>query len=110
MRAVRASELRRLRFALGGESISDDAIGTSSASCSHAISAAEAIAIAEADQGGTATSYEQGMEDDDDDVPCTWEVQVLTDTDLMEVEVGPDGTVLETELSDEDGTGEDDDD
>lgn len=111
VQAVAASDLKRFRFALDGEMISEEIVGTgNSAACSHAISASEAIAIAEADQAGEATGIEQEMEDDDDDVPCTWEVQVLTASELMEVEVGPDGTVLETELSDEDGSGEDDDD
>ena len=111
VRAVAQPDLKRFRFALDGEAVGVDVIGASpSGDCSHAISASEAIAIAEADQNGTATGIEQEYEDDDDDVPCTWEVQVLTPNELMEVEVGPDGTVLETELSDEDGTGEDDDD
>jgi uncharacterized membrane protein YkoI len=110
VRAVQAADLLRFRYRLGGERISEDSIGSSpEGDCSHAISATEAIAIAEANQGGTATSLELEMEDDDDDVPCTWEVQVLTPSELMEVEVGPSGDVLETEVSDEDGSGDDDD-
>ena len=68
----------------------------------------QAIAIAEANQGGVATGAELEFEDDDDDVPCTWEIQVLTPDELMEVEVGPNGDVLEVEVSDEDGSGDDD--
>ena len=109
VRGNAADRMVRKRYALSGEAIGEDELGASSTvDCSHAVSAQEAIAVAEADQSGTATSIELETEDDDDDVPCTWEVQVLTADALMEVEVGPDGTVLETELSDEDGSGDDD--
>ena len=80
VRGVESETLMRFRYALDGEAIGEDNIGSSNATgaCSHAISASEAIAIAEADQNGTATGIELEIEDDDDDEPCTWEIQVLT--------------------------------
>lgn len=57
-----------------------------------------ALAIAENEAGGEAIASVP-----DDDVACAFEIQVLVDTTLWEVKVGPDGAVLEYELSDEYG-------
>ncbi|MGE0396353.1 MAG: hypothetical protein AB7T06_06510 [Kofleriaceae bacterium] len=65
--------------------------------CPDSISLAQAIAIAEAHAHGTAVAIEP-----DDDGPCNREVQVLRADDVLwEVKVGPTGTVVESELSDE---------
>ena len=45
----------------------------------------------------------------DDDVSCAREIQVLSGATLIEVKVAGDGGVLEKELSDEYGGGDDDD-
>jgi hypothetical protein len=45
----------------------------------------------------------------DDDVDCAREIQVPSGDTLIEVKVAGDGSVLEQELSDEYGGGEDDD-
>jgi hypothetical protein len=45
----------------------------------------------------------------DDDVDCAREIQVLSGETLIEVTVAGDGEVLEQELSDEYGGGQDDD-
>ena len=58
---------------------------------------AEAIDIAEAEKRGEAVAVQP-----DDDDACNREVQVLAGDTLWEVKVGPDGTVLETEVSDDD--------
>lgn len=63
----------------------------------------EALSIAEAEVGGEAVSAQP-----DDDGACALEVQVLVGLELWEVKVGADGTVLETEISDEDGSGGED--
>jgi hypothetical protein len=65
--------------------------------CPDAIPIADAIAIAESAGGGTAVAIEP-----DDDVACAREMQVLrADAVLWEIKVAGDGTVLESELSDE---------
>lgn len=62
----------------------------------------QALDIAEAEAGGEAIASVP-----DDDVACAFEIQVMVDVTLWEVKVGPDGAVLEHELSDEYGGSED---
>lgn len=66
------------------------------APCPNSISLEDALAIAENAVGGAATASAP-----DDDDGCLFEIQVLVGDVLHEVKVGPDGAVLETELSDE---------
>jgi len=85
----------RLGFA-DGAILSNQANGERRGPCS-GIGLDEAIAIAEAAKGGEAVAVQP-----DDDDACNREVQVLAGDTLWEVKVGPDGTVLETEVSDDD--------
>ena len=89
-------------IALTGNITGDNPIDLSGGSCGSK-TLGEIVAIAEAEVSGQGTSIEL-----DDDEGCQYEVQVLTDADLMEVEVTGDGSVTDTETSDDDGTGEDD--
>jgi hypothetical protein len=86
-----------------GEIVSSLAAGSGAFNCPDAIPLVEALAIAEGAANGEAIQSVP-----DDDVQCAFEIQVLAGDVLMEVKVGPDGAVLEQELSDEFG-GEDDD-
>lgn len=92
-----ASDVRHdIRVDFAGRIVSAAPAGAASAGCQTQISLAEALAIAEAAKGGDAV---QVVPDDDD--PCMREIQVLVDTTLWEVKVGPTGEIVETELSDE---------
>ena len=72
-------------------------MGASSVPCPGAVGLVEAITIAESSMSGSAVSIQP-----DDDNECDREVQVLSAGRLWEVKVGPDGTVIEVELSDDD--------
>jgi len=93
-----ATDVRHvIRLDFAGRILSAAPAGAANAGCQTQISLEAALAIAEATKGGDAV---QVVPDDDD--PCMREIQVLVDTTLWEVKVGPTGTVVETELSDED--------
>jgi hypothetical protein len=85
-----------LRFDLAGTLLSTAAAGPAAGGCQTQISLPDALAIAEADAGGDAVAV---VPDDDD--ACMREIQVLVGTTLWEVKVGPDGAIVERELSDE---------
>lgn len=93
-----------VRVSMSGEIVSSAAAGAGAFDCPDAIPLAEALAIAESAAAGEAIQSVP-----DDDVRCAFEIQVLAGESLIEVKVGPDGAVLETEPSDEFGGGEDDD-
>ena len=95
--AVAAGQAHDVRLGFAdGTILSDTARGERRAPCP-GISLQEAIAIAEAERSGEAVAVQP-----DDDNACNREVQVLAGNTLWEVKVGPDGTVLETEVSDDD--------
>ena len=96
VRAVATDVRHDIRLDFAGRILSAAPAGSASTGCQTQISLAEALAIAEAAKGGNAV---QVVPDDDD--PCMREIQVLVDTTLWEVKVGPDGAIVETELSDE---------
>ena len=85
-----------VRLDLTGTVLSATAAGAAAAGCATQISLPAALAIAEAEAGGDAVAV---VPDDDD--PCLREIQVLVDTTLWEVKLGPDGALIEKELSDE---------
>ena len=85
-----------IRVDLSGHIVSTLAAGAAGSSCPTTISVSAALAIAEAEVGGSAVAV---VPDDDD--PCLREIQVLVDTTLWEVKLGPDGALIEKELSDE---------
>jgi hypothetical protein len=87
---------------IGGAVLAIQDSGAAAAEC-ESIPMTEILAIAEAEVGGEAVSAEP-----DDDGACNLEVQVLVGLELWEVKVGPEGAVIETEISDEDGSGEED--
>ncbi len=93
---VAAGTRHDVRIDLSGHVISANAAGTGSSGCPTTISLPEALARAEAEVGGSAVAV---VPDDDD--PCLREIQVLVDTTLWEVKLGPDGSLIEKELSDE---------
>lgn len=94
--AVAEAVRHDLRLDLAGNIVSSTPAGAAGAGCQTQITLPEALAIAEAAAGGDAV---QVVPDDDD--PCMREIQVLVDTTLWEVKVGPDGAIVEKELSDE---------
>lgn len=94
--AVATSIKHELWVDFTGAVVSRKAAGAAGAGCQTQISLNEALAIAESAAGGDAV---QVVPDDDD--PCMREIQVLVDATLWEVKVGPDGAVVEQELSDE---------
>lgn len=67
--------------------------------CPEQIDLTRALALAEQVVSGTATAIVP-----DDDVSCAFEAQVLSGEVLLEVKLAGDGTVLEVEAADEDGT------
>ncbi|HEU5060942.1 MAG TPA: hypothetical protein VFU21_30635 [Kofleriaceae bacterium] len=87
-----------------GRVVSTTPAGTASDPCPGSITLAEALTIAEGTAEGDAIAVVP-----DDDVDCAREIQVLSGVTLIEVKVAGDGRVLEKELSDEYGGGEDDD-
>lgn len=89
---------------LTGYVVSTAEAGAGSDPCPDAISLTEALAIAEEEASGEAVAVTP-----DDDVECAREIQVMQADTLYEVKVAGDGEVLEYELSDEYGGGEDDD-
>ncbi len=86
-----------VRLDLSGRVVSAIAAGGAGGGCTTSISLSEALTRAEAEVGGSAVAV---VPDDDD--PCLREIQVLVDTTLWEVKLGPDGALIEKELSDED--------
>lgn len=100
--AVEAETLRDFRIDLQGQIRSSDQVGPGIAPCPGAISLSDAVAVAEREAGGEGVAIVP-----DDDVACAFEVQVLTADTLWEVKVGSDGTVLESEESDEGGSEDD---
>lgn len=94
--ALAAAQRHDVRVDFTGQVLSASPAGAPGAGCQTQISLSEALAIAEAHKSGDAV---QVVPDDDD--PCMREIQVLVDTTLWEVKVGPDGAIVETELSDE---------
>ncbi|MBC7976809.1 MAG: hypothetical protein H7138_17680 [Myxococcales bacterium] len=95
--AIAADQRRDVRLDFAGHVVSARAAGPVLGGCRAQITLAESLAIAEATVKGAAVA---AVADDDD--PCLREIQVLVDTTLWEVKIGPDGAVVETELSDED--------
>ena len=95
--AVATGVRHDVRLDLAGTVLSKTALGAAAAGCQTQISLPEALAIAEAEVGGDAVAV---VPDDDD--PCLREIQVLVDITLWEVKLGPDGALVEKELSDED--------
>ncbi|MBW2528439.1 MAG: hypothetical protein JRI23_29965 [Deltaproteobacteria bacterium] len=95
--------LLKYDIGLDGSILSVRDLGAGAGPCPGTISLLEALGIAEAEAGGVAVASVP-----DDDVACAFEVQVLTPDTLWEVKVGPDGRVLESEESDEDGVEDDD--
>lgn len=91
----------RIRLA-GGNIVSAGPVGPASAPCADSIPLADALAIAAQRANGDAIAVVP-----DDDVACAFEIQVLSGSTLWEVKVAKDGRVLEYELSDEYGGGED---
>jgi hypothetical protein len=85
-----------VRLDLAGTVLSRTAAGAAGAGCQTQIALPEALARAEREVGGNAVAV---VPDDDD--PCLREIQVLVDTTLWEVKLGPDGALIEKELSDE---------
>ncbi len=82
--------------ALDGEVVRVAAAGAAGSGCGTTISLPEALAIASTEAGGDAVAV---VPDDDD--PCMREIQVLVGDTLWEVKEGPDGSIIEKELSDE---------
>jgi hypothetical protein len=103
--AVANGQLNDVRIdTVSGEILSNaPKAGYSGDLCPDAISMVDALAIAEDQGNGVAVAVVP-----DDDVACAREIQVLEGSNLWEVKVGADGTILEYEESDE-GGGEDDD-
>jgi hypothetical protein len=95
--AVATGTRHDVRLDLAGAVLSATPAGTASAGCQTQISLPDALGRAEKEAGGNAVAV---VPDDDD--PCLREIQVLVDTTLWEVKLGPDGAVIERELSDED--------
>jgi peptidase YpeB-like protein len=81
--------------------LSSTPLGESANTCPGSVSLQQAIAIAEAEVGGTAVLIQP-----DDDDACDREVQVLAGDTLWEVKVAPNGAVSEVEEAD--GEEEDD--
>jgi len=79
-----------------GHVLDESAAALSGEECAGAITVAEAIASAEHAAGGEAVAIEP-----DDDGHCNREVKVLVGTTVWEVKVGPDGSVIEKEVDDE---------
>ncbi len=94
--AVAIGAVHDVRLDLAGTVTSTNAAGSASPGCQTSITLSEALAIAAAAAGGDAVAV---VPDDDD--PCLREIQVLVDATLWEVKVGPDGAIIEQELSDE---------
>ena len=93
---------REYAIALSGDITGENPIDLTGGSCGSK-TLGELVAVAEAEVSGQGTSIEL-----DDDEGCQYEVQVLTSSDLMEVEVTGDGNVTEVEVSDNDGSSDDD--
>ncbi|HUQ00943.1 MAG TPA: PepSY domain-containing protein, partial [Kofleriaceae bacterium] len=91
----------RIRLA-SGDVVFNAPVGPANAPCADSIPLADALAIAAQRANGDAIAVVA-----DDDVACAFEIQVLSGTTLWEVKVAKDGRVLEHELSDEYGGGED---
>ena len=96
VRTVASGTRHEIKLDLAGHVISTIAAGAGSTGCGTTISLPEALARAEAEVGGSAVAV---VPDDDD--PCLREIQVLVETTLWEVKLGPDGGLIEKELSDE---------
>lgn len=94
--AVATGVRHDVRLDLTGNVLSATATGAAAAGCLTQISLPDALARAEVEAGGNAVAV---VPDDDD--PCLREIQVLVDTTLWEVKLGPDGALIEKELSDE---------
>jgi len=101
VRAADAAETRQYRIDLAGKLMSATRAGEAGGLCPGSISLGQAIGVAESEAGGQAVAIVP-----DDDVSCAFEVQVLTPDTLWEVKVGSAGQVLESEESDEDGSGD----
>jgi len=95
--AVAAGTRHDVRLDLAGVVLSSTPAGAAAAGCQTQISLPDALGLAEKEVGGDAVAV---VPDDDD--ACLREIQVLVDTTLWEVKLGPDGAVIEKELSDED--------
>lgn len=105
VRTEAAGSLRILNVDIDtGAVLATSDAGAAGADCAQAIALSDALAIAEARVEGEAVAVVW-----DDDEPCAREIQVLTNPELMEVKVAADGSILEVEVSDEDGSGIDDD-
>jgi len=94
--AVAAGVRHDVRLDLTGNVLSATAAGAAAAGCPTQMSLPDALSRAEVEAGGNAVAV---VPDDDD--PCLREIQVLVDTTLWEVKLGPDGALIEKELSDE---------
>ena len=104
VKAVDVAKLREVKIdSLSGTVVGMNEAGNAISGCDGQIALTDALAIAEAEAGGDAVQSVP-----DDDVDCAFEIQVLVDETLWEVKLGPDGAVLEKELSDEFGGGDDD--
>jgi len=95
--AIATETRREVRYDFHGNVVSVVEAGAAGAGCQTQISLAEALARAEAERGGHTVPVTPG-----DDGPCLREIQVLVGTTLWEVKLGPDGALVEKELSDED--------
>ena len=103
--ALDEQDLKDVRIDLAtGQVVSTTTVGSALDPCSGTIPLREALTIAEEAADGDAIAVVP-----DDDVECAREIQVLSGITLYEVKVARDGDVLEQELSDEYGGGEDDD-
>jgi hypothetical protein len=94
--AVATGVRHDVRLDLAGLVLSSTPAGAAAAGCQTQISLPDALGRAEKEAGGNAVAV---VPDDDD--PCLREIQVLVDTTLWEVKLGPDGALIEKELSDE---------
>lgn len=105
VRALSGDTGWKFRLSLAGTVQEKSADVSSGGPCEGSIGLVEALEIAEQEAGGDAVAVVP-----DDDVACAFEIQVLTPDTLWEVKVSSSGEVLESEESDEDGTGDEDDD
>lgn len=93
---VESASKHEVTLGLDGVVVRVAAGGAASSGCGTTISLPEALAIASAEAGGDAVAV---VPDDDD--PCMREIQVLVGNTLWEIKEGPDGSIIEKELSDE---------
>lgn len=94
--AIADEQRHDLRLDFHGAVVTTRAAGPAAVGCQTQITLGEALAIAEAEAGGDAVAV---VPDDDDS--CMREIQVLVGNTLWEVKVGPTGSIVEKELSDE---------